>query len=84
MPWFAFGFLAVVLLHSQQWLPAPFVHFVTEIDTGLLAMAMAGLGLTTHVSSIKKAGAKPLVLAAMLAVWLVVGGGLLNHFLLAA
>ena len=80
VPWFAFGFLAVVLLHSQQWLPAPFVHFVTEIDTGLLAMAMAALGLSTHFGAIRKAGAKPLLLALILFGWLLAGGALINHW----
>lgn len=84
IPWFAFGFIAVVLFNSLNLVPSEAVRNVNQFANVLLAMAMAGLGLTTHVSSIKKAGAKPLVLAAMLAVWLVVGGGLLNHFLLAA
>ena len=44
----------------------------------LLAMAMAALGLTTHVSALKKAGAKPLLMALMLFVWLIVGGGVIN------
>ena len=80
VPWFAFGFLAVVLLHSQQWLPAPFVHLVTEIDTGLLAMAMAALGLSTHFGAIRKAGARPLLLALILFGWLLAGGALINHW----
>ena len=80
VPWFAFGFLAVVLLNSQQWLPAPFVHLVTEIDTGLLAMAMAALGLSTDFGAIRKAGAKPLLLALILFGWLLAGGALINHW----
>ncbi|MEB0056201.1 putative sulfate exporter family transporter [Variovorax sp. LG9.2] len=49
-----------------------------DIDTVLLAMAMAGLGLTTHVSAIRKASIKPLALAAVLFVWLVCGGFAIN------
>ena len=49
-----------------------------NLDTVLLAMAMAALGLTTHVSALKKAGAKPLLMALMLFVWLIVGGGAIN------
>lgn len=48
------------------------------LDTVLLAMAMAALGLTTHVSALKKAGAKPLVMALMLFGWLIIGGGAIN------
>lgn len=80
IPWFAFGFVAVVLLHSLQWLPAPAVALAIDIDTGLLAMAMAALGLSTHFSAIRKAGARPLLLALILFGWLLVGGGLINHW----
>ena len=45
----------------------------------LLAMAMAALGLTTHVSALKKAGAKPLLMALVLFAWLIVGGGAINY-----
>jgi uncharacterized membrane protein YadS len=56
------------------------VAALTTIDTVLLAMAMAALGLATHISSIRKAGIKPLLLALILFVWLVVGGALINHW----
>ena len=84
LPWFAFGFVAVVLFNSLNLLPKELVSNVNTAANVLLAMAMAGLGLTTHVSSIKKAGVKPLLLAAILAVWLVIGGGLLSRLLLGA
>ena len=41
------------------------------VDTVMLAMAMAALGLTTHVSAIRNAGVKPLALAALLFAWLI-------------
>lgn len=80
IPWFAFGFIAVVLFNSLQWLPAQATAIATDIDTGLLAMAMAALGLSTHFSAIRKAGAKPLLLALILFGWLLVGGALINHW----
>jgi len=79
IPWFAFAFIAVVAFNSFQWLPRPVVAVVTNIDTVLLALAMAALGLTTHLSSVRKAGFKPLLLAGVLFVWLVVGGAFINH-----
>lgn len=79
VPWFAFGFVAVVLFNSLQWLPASVVAVTTEIDTALLAMAMAALGLSTHIGAIRKAGAKPLLLALILFGWLIVGGALINR-----
>ncbi len=80
VPWFAFGFVAVVLLNSLQWLPASVVAVTIEIDTALLAMAMAALGLATHIGAIRKAGAKPLLLALILFGWLIVGGALINRW----
>ncbi len=74
VPWFAFGFVAVAGLNSLQLLPAAVVNAAIELDTVLLAMAMAALGLTTHVSALRRAGMKPLLLALLLFGWLLAGG----------
>lgn len=78
VPWFAFIFIAIVILHT--WLPmAPrFEQSMIHLDNLLLTMAMFALGLTTHLSAIKEAGIKPLLLGAMIFTWLIVGGGLIN------
>lgn len=81
VPWFAFAFVGVVLFNSLNLLPPSVVVITTEVDTTLLAMAMAALGLATHISSIRKAGVKPLLLALILFAWLVVGGVLINHWM---
>ncbi|MBB2803154.1 putative integral membrane protein (TIGR00698 family) [Xanthomonas arboricola] len=78
IPWFALGFAAVAGLNSLVVLPHALVQQAINIDTVLLAMAMAGLGLRTHVSAIRKAGLKPLTLAAILFAWLVCGGFAIN------
>jgi len=78
IPWFALGFVAVAGLNSLALLHYSVVTLAINIDTVLLAMAMAGLGLTTHVSAIRKADIKPLALAAVLFVWLVCGGFAIN------
>jgi len=44
-------------------------------------MAMAALGLTTHFSAIRAAGTRPLLLAALLWGWLIVGGAVVNSLL---
>jgi len=54
------------------------VNMLNTLDTLLLAMAMAALGVTTHVSALKNAGAKPLVMGLLLFIWLIVGGGAIN------
>ena len=79
IPWFAFIFIAVVAFNSLGWLSAPAVASITDIDTVLLAMAMAALGLTTHMSAIRRAGIKPLLLAGLLFCWLIAGGAAINH-----
>ena len=78
VPWFALGFVAVAALHSQAILPATWVSAGVSIDTVLLAMAMAALGVTTHGSAIRAAGIKPLALGAVLFTWLIVGGWMIN------
>ncbi|WP_434583846.1 YeiH family protein [Klebsiella sp. B345] len=78
IPWFAILFILVAVFNSFHLLPKAVVDMLVTLDTVLLAMAMAALGLTTHVSALKKAGAKPLLMALMLFVWLIVGGGAIN------
>ena len=78
IPWFAILFIVVAIFNSFHLLPQSVVNMLVTLDTFLLAMAMAALGLTTHVSALKKAGAKPLLMALMLFVWLIVGGGVIN------
>ena len=78
IPWFAFIFIVVVLLHT--WIPmaTSFEHSMVMLDDVLLTMAMFALGLTTHISAIKQAGVKPLILGAIMFAWLILGGGLIN------
>ncbi len=78
IPWFAFGFIAMVAFNSLQLLPTQVVALLVELDTVLLAMAMAALGLTTHVSALRQAGAKPMLLALLLFIWLLGGGMVIN------
>lgn len=79
IPWFAFAFIGAVGLNSVVAVPHAFASAVIDLDTLLLAMAMAALGLTTHLSAIRRAGLKPLLLAALLFAWLVGGGAAINH-----
>lgn len=78
VPWFAFGFIGVIALHSLPVWPQPLVGAVVGVDNVLLAMAMAALGLTTHASALRQAGLKPLLLAAVLFGWLLTGGLAIN------
>lgn len=78
VPWFAFGFIGVVAARGVVTLPPELHSAMLWVDGLLLAMAMASLGLTTRVAAIRKAGLRPLLLAALLFAWLVVGGALIN------
>ncbi|MDN5681855.1 MAG: putative sulfate exporter family transporter, partial [Ewingella sp.] len=84
IPWFALLFIAVAAFNSLDILPHSWIAPLITLDTVLLAMAMAALGLTTHVSALRQAGLKPILLAAVLFIWLIVGGaginGLVQHF----
>jgi uncharacterized integral membrane protein (TIGR00698 family) len=78
IPWFALGFLAMAGFNSLHWLPQAWVAQLIALDNLLLAMAMGALGLTTHISAIRRAGSKPMLLASALFGWLLVGGTLIN------
>jgi uncharacterized integral membrane protein (TIGR00698 family) len=78
IPWFALSFIGVTILNSILRLPPAWHAAGAAIDTFLLSMAMAALGLTTHASAIRRAGVRPLLLAAALFGWLVIGGALIN------
>ncbi|VTR35669.1 Uncharacterised protein [Serratia fonticola] len=71
-------FIAVAGLNSFNLIPATLVQHLITIDTWMLAMAMAALGLTTHISAVRQAGVKPILLATLLFVWLIIGGGAIN------
>ncbi|EJW96748.1 hypothetical protein CHP00698 [gut metagenome] len=91
IPWFAFGFLLVIginsVLQTANFIPrevlTPTIGFINNLDTFLLTMAMTALGTETSIDKFRQAGAKPFVLAAILYVWLLVGGYVTTKFLVA-
>ena len=74
VPWFAVGFIAMSALYSSGILPAALVRQLVVLDTALLTMAMAALGLRTHLGAVRQAGFKPIVLALALFAFLLAGG----------
>lgn len=91
VPWFAFYFVGVVLLHSalswlaegQGWATAyhSLTTWIEQADTFALTMAMTAIGLDATLSKFKQSGIKPFLLALGLYVWLVGGGYLLTLLL---
>lgn len=81
VPWFAFGFIAVIGFNSLNLIPSSIVNYINGFDTFLLTMAMTALGAETSIDKFRQAGAKPFLLAAILFVWLMGGGYLLARYL---
>ncbi len=81
IPYFALLFISVAIFNSFNLLPQLLVNFLVQLDSILLMMAMATLGLTTHMKSLKQAGTKPLLLGAIIWLWLVIGGFGVNWFM---
>lgn len=77
-PVFAIFFLIAIGINSTGYISEPVRTGLIYLDNFLLALAMGALGLTTHLSAIAKAGIKPLKLAAILFIWLVMGGAAIN------
>ncbi len=74
IPWFAVCFIVVVGFNSLQLLPVALVSSINDLDTFVLTLAMAALGIETNFTKVKQIGLKPLYFAFSLFVWLLVGG----------
>ncbi|MFK8011444.1 MAG: YeiH family protein [Marinicellaceae bacterium] len=74
VPWFAVLFIVVAGFNSLNLLPVQVVSVINIVDTFLLTMAMTALGMDTYFSKFKQSGLKPVLLATLLFVWLVIGG----------
>jgi uncharacterized integral membrane protein (TIGR00698 family) len=80
LPWFALAFVAVSAINSVVTIPAEIKNPLLTLDTLLLAAAMGALGLETRAAKLRALGPKPLLLAALLWLWLIVGGALMVKF----
>lgn len=81
VPMFVVGFLAMVLLRSTGALPAAVLDVAQIAQVCLLAAAMFALGCGVRVATLRKVGARPLVLASISTV--IVAGLALGGVLLA-
>ena len=71
MPWFVFGFVAMVAINSVVVIPTEVRTWIVAATTFLLSTALAALGLETDVRKLKAKGARPFFLGA--ASWLFIG-----------
>jgi uncharacterized integral membrane protein (TIGR00698 family) len=75
IPWFALGFLALVIVNSLHVLPDTATHTMNTLDTFALTMAMTALGIETRIAQIRQAGPRALATGFIVYAWLI-GGGL--------
>jgi len=80
IPWFAIGFIGIAGFNSLNLLPEILITKINTLDTFALTMAMSALGMETSFDKFKKVGMKPIYLASILFIWLVVGGFYITKF----
>jgi uncharacterized integral membrane protein (TIGR00698 family) len=80
-PWFVLWFGVVILLQSFVKLPTAARAHLIDFDTVLLSSAMFALGIATSWHQMRKAGTRPLLLAAAIFAGLVSGGWVLTRLL---
>jgi len=71
--------MSLSAMNSWNLLPTVWVSRLIQLDSLLLAMAMAALGLRAHVGTIRRVGVPPLMLAFALFVFLTLGGYVINR-----
>ncbi len=69
VPLFVLAFVGCAALRSTGVLPEALLGYAKLVQTGLLTAAMFALGTAVQVSTLRKVGGRPLVLAAISTVW---------------
>ena len=70
IPYFVFGFIAMVGINSLNIIPENIVHYINVIDGFLLTVAMAAMGIETNIHKIKGVGMKPIYAALIIFLYL--------------
>lgn len=70
VPWFLIGFVIVAVVNSSGVIPPAPREFLVRASVFLIAMALAGIGLSTDIPALRRAGWRPLALGGML--WILV------------
>ncbi|QGN34095.1 YeiH family protein [Microlunatus sp. Gsoil 973] len=72
VPGFLVGFLVMAVARSVGVVPTPIAYRLAPVAAYLIAVAMAGIGLSTDLPALRRTGPRPLLLGG--ALWLIVGG----------
>jgi uncharacterized integral membrane protein (TIGR00698 family) len=70
VPWFLIGFVLVAAINSCGVIPAGAHAPLEHTSVFLVSVALSAIGLSTNVAALRKAGARPLLLGALL--WITV------------
>ncbi|MDF2114223.1 YeiH family protein [Roseiarcaceae bacterium H3SJ34-1] len=62
IPWFVFGFLAMIVVNSLITIPADVKATIVIATTFLLSMALAAMGLETDLAKLRAKGIRPFLL----------------------
>ena len=81
MPWFAIMFVVMCGFNSLNLLPEIVKTGIIEFDIFLLTVAIFALGVETNFQKIKGLGIKPILLAGIMFIWLVVFGACTARFI---
>jgi uncharacterized integral membrane protein (TIGR00698 family) len=76
VPWFLIGFVVAALVNTVGLVPAAAHGALSDVSLFLVAVALSAIGLSTNVTALRRAGAKPLLLGALL--WITVGAASLG------
>ncbi|ACO03686.1 MAG TPA: YeiH family putative sulfate export transporter [Persephonella sp.] len=74
IPYFVFGFIAMVGVNSTGFIPADITQKINVIDGFLLTVAMAAMGIETNINKMKGVGMKPIYVAFIMFLFLFFGG----------
>ncbi len=72
VPWFVFGFIALIGINSLGVVPLPAKQVLVPATTFLLTVALAAMGLETDIRKLHACGLRPFALAAF--AWLFISG----------
>lgn len=70
VPWFLVGFLLVAAANSAGLVPGATHHVLAQLSLLLITLALTGIGLSTDVAALRRAGPRPLLLGLLL--WIAV------------
>ncbi len=72
LPWFVFGFAAMIVLHSLIPFSVTTQQAVNQLDLLLLTMAMGAIGLETKLAKIRQVGLRPFYFAAGISIMIAI------------